>query len=45
MAGTAALPQRVHSYHTPVYDSDRWDGFQHRAGDVLVCTPPKCGTT
>ena len=45
MAGTAALPQRVHSYHTPVYDSDRWDGFHHRAGDVLVCTPPKCGTT
>jgi aryl sulfotransferase len=40
-----ALPQRVHSYQTPVYDSDRWDGFTHRAGDILVCTPPKCGTT
>lgn len=40
-----ALPQRLHAYHTPVYDTDRWEGFTHRAGDILVCTPPKCGTT
>lgn len=41
----AARPQRVHDYHTPVSDTDRWAGFTHRPGDILVCTPPKCGTT
>jgi len=41
----APPPERAHAYHTPVYDSDRWDGFTHRPGDILVCTPPKCGTT
>jgi hypothetical protein len=40
-----ARPQRVHSYLTPVSDSDRWNGFNHRAGDIIVCTAPKCGTT
>ncbi|HXQ45997.1 MAG TPA: sulfotransferase domain-containing protein, partial [Caulobacteraceae bacterium] len=42
---TATLPEHIHSYKTPIYDSDRWEGFTHRAGDILVCTPPKCGTT
>lgn len=28
-----------------VMDSTRWDRFVHRPGDILVCTPPKCGTT
>jgi aryl sulfotransferase len=28
-----------------VMDSTRWDRFTHRPGDILVCTPPKCGTT
>jgi aryl sulfotransferase len=42
---TATLPERIHSYKTPVYESDRWGAFTHRAGDILVCTPPKCGTT
>ena len=41
----ATPPERVHAYHTPVFDTDRWDGFTHRPGDILVCTPPKCGTT
>jgi hypothetical protein len=45
MLSTTELPQRTRSYKTPIYDSDRWDGFTHRAGDILVCTPPKCGTT
>jgi aryl sulfotransferase len=39
------LPERLHTYKTPIYESDRWEGFTHRAGDILVCTPPKCGTT
>jgi hypothetical protein len=26
-------------------DSARWDGFEFRDGDIVVSTPPKCGTT
>lgn len=40
-----ALPQRSRHYETAVCDSGRWDGFRPRAGDIIVCTPPKCGTT
>lgn len=32
-------------YRTAVFDTRRWDRFQHRPGDIFVCTPPKCGTT
>lgn len=28
-----------------VTDSQRWDAFIPRAGDMVVCTPPKSGTT
>jgi aryl sulfotransferase len=42
---TSTTPERLHTYQTFVYDSTRWDGFKPRAGDVIVCTPPKCGTT
>jgi aryl sulfotransferase len=45
MRDTTAPPQRLHAYQTPVYDTDRWEGFTRRPGDILVCTPPKCGTT
>jgi aryl sulfotransferase len=45
MADAVAKPERIHAYHSPIYDTDRWEGFTHRAGDILVCTPPKCGTT
>ena len=27
------------------YDSIRWEGFELRADDVVISTPPKCGTT
>ena len=40
-----ALPERSRAYITPVCDSTRWDHFKPRAGDIIVCTPPKCGTT
>jgi aryl sulfotransferase len=29
----------------PVYDSARWEGFRFREGDIVISTPPKCGTT
>jgi hypothetical protein len=32
-------------YRNLVYDSARWDGFEFRDDDIIICTPPKCGTT
>lgn len=32
-------------YRTLVHDNIRWDGFRFRAGDIIISTPPKCGTT
>ncbi|MGH2758282.1 MAG: sulfotransferase domain-containing protein [Actinomycetota bacterium] len=32
-------------YKTIVCDSARWDGFAFRDGDIIISTPPKCGTT
>ena len=28
-----------------VYDSARWEGFEFRPDDIVISTPPKCGTT
>jgi hypothetical protein len=28
-----------------IYDSARWEGFVFRPGDIVISTPPKCGTT
>ena len=28
-----------------VSDSARWDGFEFRPDDIVISTPPKCGTT
>ncbi len=39
------LPERSATYLGPITDSTRWDGFDVRATDVFICTPPKCGTT
>ena len=35
----------VRRYEGVVFDSSRWDGFELRPGDIVICTPPKCGTT
>lgn len=35
----------VRRYRATVYDSDRWQGFELRRGDIIISTPPKCGTT
>ncbi|MEQ0560401.1 sulfotransferase domain-containing protein [Amycolatopsis sp. NEAU-NG30] len=32
-------------YRTVVSDSALWAGFRFRDGDVVISTPPKCGTT
>ncbi|MGW3994781.1 sulfotransferase domain-containing protein [Amycolatopsis sp. NPDC004772] len=32
-------------YRTVVSDSALWDRFRFRAGDIVLSTPPKCGTT
>ena len=32
-------------YRNLVYDSSRWDDFPFRADDIVISTPPKCGTT
>jgi hypothetical protein len=35
----------VRRYEGTVYDSSRWDGFELRPDDIIISTPPKCGTT
>lgn len=32
-------------YSNPVWDSSRWEGFELRPDDIVISTPPKCGTT
>ena len=32
-------------YRSTVWDSNRWQPFSARAGDIIISTPPKCGTT
>ena len=35
----------VRRYEGTIYDSNRWDGFELRPGDIIIAAPPKCGTT
>jgi aryl sulfotransferase len=46
-SGVAPIPAHAPTaeYRHFVSDSRRWTGFEHRPGDIFVCTPPKCGTT
>ena len=39
------LPKRTATYLGPITDSTRWGGFDLRAEDIIISTPPKCGTT
>ena len=32
-------------YRTVIADNARWEGFAFREGDIIIATPPKCGTT
>src|ERR1700727_2190881 len=43
--GSAARMTAVRHYEASMYDSNRWDGFELRPGDIIISTPPKCGTT
>ncbi len=40
-----ARPERRCTYENMMTDSRRWDAFEPRAGDIIISTPPKCGTT
>ncbi len=35
--------QRI--YRSAIIDGERWAAYDHRPGDIFICTPPKCGTT
>jgi len=35
----------VRRYRSFINDSQRWDGFEFRDGDIVITTPAKCGTT
>jgi aryl sulfotransferase len=35
----------VQKYQSFVHDSSRWEGFVFRPDDIVITTPPKCGTT
>lgn len=38
-------PERTSDYTGLITDTRIWDEFKLRAGDVILSTPPKCGTT
>jgi len=39
------LPQILHTYQNQALDSTRWQRYQPRAGDIVISTPLKSGTT
>lgn len=45
MPDQAGTPTERAEYRHFIFDNRRWERFEHRAGDIIVCTPPKCGTT
>ncbi len=45
MPESRLLAPATRSYRGVMTDPDRWALYRPRPGDILVCTPPKCGTT
>ena len=39
------MERALKRYRSVVSDSARWEGFTFRPGDIVISTPPKCGTT
>lgn len=39
------MDRALKRYRSVVADSARWEGFTFRPGDIVISTPPKCGTT
>ncbi|MDW5326222.1 sulfotransferase domain-containing protein [Plantactinospora sp. KLBMP9567] len=39
------MPQPTALYQNVLMDSTRWHDFPFRDGDIVISTPPKCGTT
>jgi len=39
------VPKRIKDYIGPVTDTRIWNEFALRPGDIVLSTPPKCGTT
>ena len=39
------MEQAQQRYRSVVHDSARFEGFEFRDGDMIISTPPKCGTT
>lgn len=42
---TSEHPHRTVRYDSPITEAARWDHYSPRHDDILICTPPKCGTT
>jgi aryl sulfotransferase len=42
---TAVQTEKLRDYFGPVTNTDIWDDFKLRPDDIIVNTPPKCGTT
>lgn len=42
---TAVVTEKLRDYLGPVTNTDIWDDFNLRPNDIIVNTPPKCGTT
>ncbi|MDU8944377.1 sulfotransferase domain-containing protein [Ovoidimarina sediminis] len=42
---TTDLPRKTRDYEGPVTNTDMWDSFAFRPGDIVLSTPPKSGTT
>jgi aryl sulfotransferase len=49
MSISARLPDQPlrprRHYRSPISDNSRGAGFRFRPGDIVISTPPKCGTT
>src|SRR3954470_2426766 len=39
------LPQLIHTYQNHHMDSTRWERYQPRAGDIVISTSMRSGTT